>query len=387
LALVIRAALTVFGAGLVLIVGVPLASSAESSSARLEELREAIRESRKRVESHEREERATFDRLEEISRSLALLTEAVAVARSGAADARAELGDAEARVEVVAERLDASRAALSRRAVALYKAGGAGPLQVLFSATSLRDFLSRVSILKALVEHDAELVNRHREDYASFSSAQQRAGDALAWHTDAAEQLRVQQSELASERAARSELLARVRKDRHQERSMLVELERAAQALEETLAALGDRAAEEHQPFEGAGFDQRKGGLALPVQAAISQRFGRVVDEQYSTRTFRKGVEFDAPIGVEVVSVGEGEVRFAGWFRGYGKIVIVDHGDRYFTVSGHLSEIRVEIGATVREGQVLGEVGETGTLSGPSLYFELRQGSEPLNPADWFASR
>jgi septal ring factor EnvC (AmiA/AmiB activator) len=168
---------------------------------------------------------------------------------------------------------------------------------------------------------------------------------------------------------------------------MLVELERAAQALEETLAALGDRADDEHRPFEGAGFGERKGRLPLPTRASISQHFGRVVDEVYQTRTFRKGVEFDAPIGTEVEAVGDGEVRFAGWFRGYGKIVIIDHGDQYFTVSGHLSEMLVTIGALVQEGQAIGEVGETGTLARPSLYFELRKGSEPLDPAPWFGSR
>jgi septal ring factor EnvC (AmiA/AmiB activator) len=123
------------------------------------------------------------------------------------------------------------------------------------------------------------------------------------------------------------------------------------------------------------------------VLAAISQRFGSVVDEEHRTRTFRKGVEFDAPIGTAVTAVGDGEVRFAGWFRGYGKIVIIDHGDQYFTVSGHLSEIRVSVGARVGEGEMLGEVGETGTLSNPSLYFELRKGSDPLDPADWLGSR
>ncbi len=84
-------------------------------------------------------------------------------------------------------------------------------------------------------------------------------------------------------------------------------------------------------------------------------------------------------------SVSIGEVRFAGWFRGYGKIVILDHGDQYFTVSGHLSEIFVEVGDVVDEKTTIGSVGETGSLSGPNLYFEIRRGSEPLNPGDWLA--
>ena len=79
-------------------------------------------------------------------------------------------------------------------------------------------------------------------------------------------------------------------------------------------------------------------------------------------------------------------MRFAGWFRGYGRLVILDHGDRYFTVSGHLAELAVEVGDAVAAGEAIGAVGDTGSLSGARLYFEIRRGSEPLDPRDWLAS-
>jgi septal ring factor EnvC (AmiA/AmiB activator) len=176
-----------------------------------------------------------------------------------------------------------------------------------------------------------------------------------------------------------------VREDRIEERALLVELERAARALEETLVALGDSGGRKGKSLDGSGFEELRGALPPPVDAEVSRPFGKVVDAEYLTQTFRKGVEFDAPIGERVVAVATGEVRFAGWFRGYGKIVIMDHGDQYFTVSGHLSEIFVQVGDRVRAGDLLGSAGETGTLSGPSLYFELRHGSEPLDPSTWLA--
>ena len=80
------------------------------------------------------------------------------------------------------------------------------------------------------------------------------------------------------------------------------------------------------------------------------------------------------------------EVRFSGWFRGYGKIVILDHGDEFFTVSGHLSEIHVAVGDRVREGETIGSVGDTGSLRGARLYFELRRGSEALDPVPWLSA-
>ena len=76
-------------------------------------------------------------------------------------------------------------------------------------------------------------------------------------------------------------------------------------------------------------------------------------------------------------------LRFAGWFAGYGRMVILDHGDGFFTVSGHLDEIGVELGQLLAAGDPLGSAGETGSLTGARLYFEIRRGAEALDPAEW----
>ena len=95
------------------------------------------------------------------------------------------------------------------------------------------------------------------------------------------------------------------------------------------------------------------------------------------------GLVIDAPMGTPVAAVSAGRVRFAGWFRGYGRIVILDHADNWFTVSGHLDELDVALGDEVKARQTLGRVGETGSLTGSQLYFEIRRGAEAQNPADW----
>jgi septal ring factor EnvC (AmiA/AmiB activator) len=125
-----------------------------------------------------------------------------------------------------------------------------------------------------------------------------------------------------------------------------------------------------------------RGILAPPVEAPVVARFGKVQDE-FGTEIFRKGIEFGARAGDPVLGVADGVVRFAGWFRGYGKIVIVDHGDAYFTVCGHLEEIAVSVGDAVIRGARIGTAGATGSLAGPRLYFEIRRGSEALDPKDW----
>jgi septal ring factor EnvC (AmiA/AmiB activator) len=109
------------------------------------------------------------------------------------------------------------------------------------------------------------------------------------------------------------------------------------------------------------------------------------VTDEFGTETFRKGVELGVPAGAPVSAVADGVVRFAGWFRGYGKIVIVDHGDTYFSVLGHLDEIAVSVGDAVRRGDRIGSSGDTGSLAGPRLYFEIRRAGQALDPEDWLS--
>lgn len=115
----------------------------------------------------------------------------------------------------------------------------------------------------------------------------------------------------------------------------------------------------------------------------MTGHFGRVVDAEFFTETYRTGVVFGAEQGAPVRAVAAGRVRYAGWFRGFGRLVIIAHGDSYFTVSGHLSEMFVAVGDRVSAGDTIGAVGDTGSLTGPQLYFEIRLGGDPLDPGEW----
>jgi septal ring factor EnvC (AmiA/AmiB activator) len=275
---------------------------------------------------------------------------------------------------------------MSSRATALYKAGSAGPVRLLFAAEGLRDLLSRLGALKLLLAHDIDLLERHRVESAALLESEARAREALAGRDEALAQLRERSDQLKRERGVKRALVARLHSDRARERGALVELETAARALEETLTSL--RMAPSRRPASsGPAFASLRERIAPPVDGPIAAPFGRVVDAEFKTQTFRNGVEFDAPLGTAVEAVAAGQVRFAGWFRGYGKLVILDHGGEYFTVSGHLADIQVEVGDDVAARGVIGTVGDTGSLSGPRLYFEIRHGREAQDPRKWLQPR
>ena len=362
-------------------------ASADEEQDELERLRASIEESRERVGVHARRERELLEELEDVDRVLVRLREERVGAWSQAQRAQAALSQSEAPVLALRAHLERSRQKLATRALALYKAGAEGPLRVLFSAGSLPERLARVSALRALVAYDEDLVARYRQDHHALEDSIREARAAAAAHEAAVADVRVRTQRLSNEQARKLQVLARVRGDRSRERLLLIEMEVAARALEETLRNLAEAPANRAPGPGSLAFASRKGSLRPPVDAQIGHAFGRVVDARFQTETFARGVEFTAPQGDPVHAVAMGEVRYSGWFRGYGRIVILDHGDGFFTISGHLERVDVDLGQWVNEGASIGIVGETGSLSGPSLYFEIREHGQPVDPAEWLTPR
>lgn len=373
------------GCALVLVVTglAPFVSVAADRAGELEGLREKIQQSRKRVTGQEASERAILEELEAVDRRLGDVTHERDKARRDVGEARAQLEQVRPRLEQAKASLGRTQRALAARAVALYRGGEIGPVRVLFAASSLKDLMARANGLRMLVRHDADLVGRFASERDRLVAVEAEAGVVVSKREQATARLTQLVGALDQERRGKNSILSHVRRDRTAERRLLVELEQAAEALEETIRTLGRRSESQSGGVPGESGGLRRGALASPVDAAITQRFGRVVDPEFQTETFRSGVDFAAQAGSPVRSVARGLVRFAGWFRGYGRIVIIDHGDAYHTVSGHLDEIHVKLDDIVVAGQSIGSVGETGSLSGPSLYFELRHNGSPIDPAPW----
>ena len=365
-----------------------LAAAAHAQpAADLERIQAAIAASRERVAAYEREQRGLLEAVEAIDESLSLLRVEATRARKAAEDARVELAETERTMYDAAERLAALERAMSARAVALYRAGELGTLRLLFSAGGLRDFFSRVQTLRRLLRHDSELIARHREQTRVLEEARVRAAEANRVATAAEATLVRRTDELDAERGRKRALASQLGRSRALARGALTELEIAGRALEETVAAWrggGPEAAAAPVP-EGPPFPSLRGRLPDPVHGAVLGHFGRVLAPDARSATFRKGVVWEAPVGTPVQAVAAGRVRYAGRFRGYGNVVILDHGADHFTVSAHLDRIDVRLGDPVAPGTPIGTVGETGSLEGPQLYFEIRRGANALDPAEWLA--
>jgi murein hydrolase activator len=293
-----------------------------------------------------------------------------------------------------AERLNHSIASrleiFQKRAVALYRwQRSASPLVVLNGDVSFGVFLQRRRYLETAVAFDQELLTRLDEESRQQEILRRELEQKKQELDDQKSSLGIAKEAIRREAEKKKTLLASLRRDKEMRLRALKEMEAAAQRLEKMLEAISRRAVVRPReapapPSTGLGLEAMRGRLEWPVRGEVTASFGKVKHPEFAAEVFRNGIDIDAPIGEEIKAVEKGRIIYAERFSGYGKMVIVDHGERYFTIYGHLAEIFKKTGDEVRRGEVIGKVGESDLVRGAKLYFEMRKDGRSLDPAPWF---
>jgi septal ring factor EnvC (AmiA/AmiB activator) len=121
----------------------------------------------------------------------------------------------------------------------------------------------------------------------------------------------------------------------------------------------------------------------MPVKGKIVSLFGKFKNTRYQILNFRSGIEIQTDRGEPIAAVFAGKILYADWFKGYGNMIIIDHGENYYTVYAHIEEAFKSTGDDVDAGEVIATVGDTGSITGPKLYFEVRHHGKPLDPMQW----
>jgi septal ring factor EnvC (AmiA/AmiB activator) len=393
-------------AALVIVLALPLVVSAQTPAQKREDPLQAeqrkLHETEKRL--HEERDRAAEARRRESS----LLAELEQIERA-IAEKQAEVARLDGRItrlqsEIEAlhgeiGRLEHSRtgqeAALARRLRVMYKIHAQGAALPLI--LSGEDPTARASVIRqlgSLAALDARLIQEYR---VTTDGLADRKGREEARRNELAvlrADTKREQAEVDREAGRRRVLLAKVRDERAYHERMVGELTEASRRLE---AFIRDLQAKQRRLAKvppsrtpatpGAGFGALRGRLPWPTDGRIVTGFGTQVHPRFGTRTQRNGVDIEAVEGTEVAAVFPGTVVYTGWFKGYGNLIILDHGSDYYTLYAHVAEIRVKEGDDVRQGHRIGTVGDTGSLAGPRLYFEVRYQGKPQDPEQWLRQR
>ncbi|HSF18311.1 MAG TPA: peptidoglycan DD-metalloendopeptidase family protein [Vicinamibacteria bacterium] len=273
---------------------------------------------------------------------------------------------------------------LVRRSRSLYKLGRLSYTRLLLSVERPSELTRAYRYISRLAREDSTKMRQFVDDQRALEVTKaellQKTQQALTTREEREKTTRT----LEHRRASREALLEVVNERQEMAGTLVLELEQARSELSKLVESLGEgQAVDETVHLPLAAFE---GSVGWPVQGALSGRFGRQVHPRFLTVTVRNGIEIDAPSGASVHAVYEGEVVFASWFQGYGRLLIVRHPGGAHSLYGYLNELLAEQGDWVSTGEAIATVGDTGSLSGPSLYFELRIDGKPVNPEGWLDS-
>ncbi|HME89988.1 MAG TPA: peptidoglycan DD-metalloendopeptidase family protein [Myxococcaceae bacterium] len=308
--------------------------------------------------------------------------------RSSAARARrldSELAALQSRIDLAQEQHALARelveerlTRLGPRLLVMYRLMRHHPLRSLLSAADFSAMVWRWRAMSELVEGDLRLLGEAKRiaDLERLLLFQLSGmNEQLAQWRESA---RAEHRQTEIRRAELTEIVGSLQADSLESKRAIRELEQADQSLSKLIRQM--------QISQVSGFAALKGKLPLPTEGTVEVGFGKVVNPKFNTVTVQKGWDIRAPLGSAVKAIASGQVAYAGWLRGYGNVLIIDHGGGFHTLVAHLDSISRGVGEAVRAGDLVGTVGETGSLKGAYLYFEIRLDAEAVDPAAWIGA-
>ncbi|MEW5787372.1 MAG: peptidoglycan DD-metalloendopeptidase family protein [Pseudomonadota bacterium] len=346
----------------------------EQASEDRSEVADELKQSERRISDVNRGLRRLDNRQRELSRDLRQLNEDTRGTQREIADQQRRLA------ALIKER---------------YIQGDGDALKLLLSGRDPGEVARNLAYYGYIGRARAELIRQHRESLGKLRTLQDKARKQNDDLTQVRQERVAQKQALEAEKGSRQEVLYKLSEQIRQQRREIDTLVRDEKRLTRLVERLARLAASKPAPtakpgqkvdrvadasLAGLDFTRLKGRLALPVAGEILHKFGNSRD---GGGPAWKGVFIRARQGQEVRAVGSGEVAFADWLRGFGNLLIIDHGKGYLSLYSNNESLYKQPGEPVRAGDVVAAVGATGGQDEPGLYFELRHQGKPFDPLAW----
>lgn len=371
----------------------PIAQKIERERKQLEKLNREIEEKKRQVEEVEKKR-------ESILQSVQDLDERLVRGRQERREIDQQLKKKDQEIETLNGQVTAKRAGIEERKGSIlarlrvqYMEGRLGRLKALLAAGSLADLQRRFHYLAAVSNLEFEMMTDYRIDLMELEEAEQQRVRARADMLTFKQRVDRSVEEIQDTKRQKHAVLAKVNREKASYDRAVEELEKSAarvdQLVQKLLKELEERrrAAAVRPPTGPKSVLPPRGALLWPADGEVVSYFGRQKHPQFNTYVERKGIEIRTAEGSDIKAVMSGQVAFADWLKGYGLVLILDHGNGFFSLYAHASRLLSKVGELVQAGQVIGETGDTGMTGDSTLYFELRQGADPVDPLAWLSKR
>jgi septal ring factor EnvC (AmiA/AmiB activator) len=287
---------------------------------------------------------------------------------------KGKLEQTRSKIVMLNQEIEQTREKLISRLNALYKMKRIPSETFLYPSDSYSDFLKIDKYLRVIIESDSHLIDTYRYQVVLKSRYQEELiQDQLRWDRNITEGER-KKKEIEKVRTRKQSLLKSIQNQKLVSQRVIGEMEERAKELQTLIGKLEKK--KKFLAYGKARHDNLKGKLVLPVQGKVISLF---------KEKGQNGIEISAPMGTEIRAVLPGRVLYADWFKGFGNVVILDHGDQIFTVYAYCSQLLKKVGDIVSQREPIARVGSESYSKEPTLYFEIRFWGKPQDPAEWFS--
>lgn len=344
----------------------------------LEQLKNRLHEVRQEIKQLDKEKAGTLTRIEKIDEGIGLASQYINELTTQENQEKLRVQELTRNIAGLEAKMRSSQADLRERLVRLYTWTPFYRLEVLFSGKSLPQILSTSYYLQILAKNDEQAFFEFKSDYERYIADKRMREDLIVSIEDRRKEKEGELEILNGERRDKNKILDQVAREAEKKKALEKELKSAQRKLEELIVSLEKK--REKSKTTANYLEINQGKLGWPCNGSVTTKFGKVIHPKYNTTTKNNGIDIASNYGDNVYAVAPGKVVYAGRFMGYGNMVLLDHRDGYYSLYGHLSELLVTSGTDVERGRIVGRVGESGSLSGPILHFELRKDGKPVDP-------
>jgi len=360
-------------------------SSAEKEIQRekkeLERIKSKLGAESKKIKNEAKREKSFLGQLKSINKTLKASQRELVGHEKKLESANNKLKKIEFNLNKNREKIKDQKKLLQKRLRVIYREGEPSYIRVVFSASDTNDFLQRLKYMKIIANFDAELISQYKLDIekltANKKELQETAKKAALYKNASLKK----KNEILIKKRTKQEFLNKIRTRKSNHEKIQAELLEASKELSSLIVIL------EKNYFEQKSLDfhKRKGFLPWPVRGKVVSPYGKVKNQRFKTFSYNNGIEIAAPVGKSVRAVHRGEVLYSGNLKGYGLIIIVGHGKGFYSLYAHLSKSLVKKGDRILKSQVFAQTGDSDSINGPSLYFEIRNKRTPENPLKWLS--
>ncbi len=358
----------------------------------VESLKKEILSTRDRIKKEANREKSTARRISDLSEEISLLDRLIGELKKEDRKVRAEITRLEGQLTQNNQELESLRDRYEKRVVAAYKKGKLSQLEKVLSSTTWRQAIYRTHYIKIISDIEHELQARIKSLMITIGQDKLKLEAALRRNISLKREQEQQRKSMRQKRIENEKQLQKIKKNKVELASYLDEKQAGLKQLEEVQKKIledkaryerAERIRRQQEALKSKSFSELKGKLAWPAEGRVIAKFGRQWNPKLKTTTENPGIDIKGKPGSEIRTVLNGVVTTITYIRGYGTTIIVDHGGGFYTVYSHVTNIQTNIDSEIRGGDVIAYMGDSGSVNGAMLHFEIWGNKGKLNPEKW----